>query len=330
MSTDPILKVSDLNLDLRKDGVYVPLLQNISFEIEKGEVLALVGESGCGKSVCSVALTRLLPSGLFRFSGGEVVFEGKNLLKINAEELRNIRGSRISYVFQEPFSALNPLQKIKDQMSESFLVHGLGTRKQAEEKAEYLLSAVGITDVKMRMNCYPHQLSGGILQRVGIGMSLMCDPKLLIADEPTSALDVTVQAQLLELLLKLKREFDLSVLFISHDFGLVSHIADRICVLYAGRIAEIGTVDQVLDVPRHPYTKDLLDSLPSRFSRTGEFRPIEGRVPTPGNYPKGCHYANRCRSAFSNCELSKPNLKSSHAPEHLSACFLDESEEVPA
>ena len=328
MSSDPILSVSNLNLDLKKDGAYVPLLQDISFQIQKGEVLSLVGESGCGKSVCSLALTKLLPAELFRYSSGEVLFEGKNLLKVEPDSLRDLRGTGISYVFQEPFSSLNPLQKIKAQMSESFLLHGLGNRKEAEEKAEYLLAAVGITDVKMRMDCYPHQLSGGILQRVGIGMALMCDPKLLIADEPTSALDVTVQAQLLELLLKLKTDFNLSVLFISHDFGLVSHIANRICVLYAGRMAEIGSVDQVLDHAKHPYTRDLLESLPSHFSGTGQFKPIEGRVPAAGNYPQGCHYSNRCRSAFGPCETSKPPLKATEEANHLSACFLEETEEA--
>ncbi len=328
MNSDYILTVSDLSLELKKDGVFVPLLEDISFQIKKGEVLALVGESGCGKSICSVALTRLLPANVFRFTKGEVIFNGEDLLKVDPETLRKIRGKEISYVFQEPFSSLNPLQKIKDQMAEPFLIHGLGSRKEAEEKAEYLLASVGITDIKMRMSCYPHQLSGGILQRVGIGMSLMCDPQLLIADEPTSALDVTVQAQLLELLLKLKQEFNLSVLFISHDFGLVSHVADRICVLYAGRTAEIGTVDEVLDHPAHPYTKDLLNSLPSRFSSTGIYRPIEGRVPSPGNYPSGCHYSNRCQSAFGDCHISKPILKRQNQPDHLSACFLAQTEEV--
>ncbi|TGK07254.1 ABC transporter ATP-binding protein [Leptospira semungkisensis] len=328
MNRENILTVNDLNLELLKEGQYVPLLENISFDIKKGETLALVGESGCGKSVCSVALTKLLPLNLFRYSKGEVLFEDKDLLKASSDTLRNIRGNKIAYIFQEPFSALNPLLKIKEQMCEAFLSHELGSRKEAEEKAEYLLASVGITDIKMRMNCYPHQLSGGILQRVGIGMSLMCDPELLIADEPTSALDVTVQAQLVDLLLRLKEKLSLSVLFISHDFGLVSHIADRICVLYAGRIAEIGTVDDVLDHPSHPYTKDLLNSLPSQFAKTGVFKPIEGRVPSPGNYPKGCHYSNRCRYTFGECENSKPILKDRNAHKHLSACFLDDKKEA--
>ncbi|TGL62823.1 ABC transporter ATP-binding protein [Leptospira sarikeiensis] len=328
MSSEIILKVSDLNLELSKEGIFVPLLENINFEIRKGEVLALVGESGCGKSVCSSAITKLLPKEFFRYASGEILFNGEDLLKVDQETLRKIRGRKISYVFQDPFSSLNPLSKIKNQMTEGFLNQGLGTYKEAIEKAEYLLGAVGITDIKLRLDCYPHQLSGGILQRVGIGMSLMCDPELLIADEPTSALDVTVQAQLLDLLLKLKEKMNLSVLFISHDFGLVSHIADRICVLYAGRISELGTVDQVLDTPNHPYTKDLLDSLPSHFSQTGVFRPIEGKLPSPGNYPKGCHYSDRCDSVFSHCKTTKPILKNTDITGHLSACFLNDKKEL--
>nr|WP_210409319.1 ABC transporter ATP-binding protein [Leptospira fletcheri] len=322
ISEETILSVTDLSLELRTENGYVPLLQDLSFRMEKGKVLALVGESGCGKSVCSMALTKLLPKDLFRFTGGEVLFESRNLLTLASKELESVRGRNISYVFQEPFSSLDPLQKIGDQMTEGFLIHSMGSRKEGEEKAEYLLSSVGITDVKLRMNSYPHQLSGGILQRVSIAAALMCDPKLLIADEPTSALDVTVQAQLVELLLKLKDAFGLSVLFISHDFGLVSHIADQICVLYAGRVAEIGSTDSVIESPSHPYTRDLLNSLPSRFTATGAFRTIEGRVPPPGSYPRGCHYQNRCSSAFDRCESSKPNLLIAGSPEHYSACYL--------
>ncbi|PJZ71154.1 dipeptide/oligopeptide/nickel ABC transporter ATP-binding protein [Leptospira perolatii] len=319
----PILEVSNLSVELSTPNGYVPILEEISFSLGKGKVLALVGESGCGKSVCSSSLTRLLPAGLFRTSSGTVMYDGNtDLLKVDSTKLHELRGKEISYIFQEPFSSLNPLQKIRHQMTEGFVLHGLGDRKAAEEKAEYLLSSVGITDVKLRMDSYPHQQSGGILQRVCIAMALMCDPKLLIADEPTSALDVTVQAQLVDLLLNLKDRFGLSVLFISHDFGLVSNIADSICVLYAGRISELGPTDSVIDSPFHPYTKGLLNSLPSRFSKTGEFRPIEGRVPTAGSYPKGCHYQNRCPSAFGPCVLEKPKLLSVSDQSHLSACFL--------
>ncbi|EQA34782.1 oligopeptide/dipeptide transporter, C-terminal domain protein [Leptospira inadai serovar Lyme str. 10] len=321
-ANDVILSVSNLSLDLRTEIGYVPLLQNLSFQLEKGKVLALVGESGCGKSICSLALTKLLPLDLFRVAGGEILFESQNLLTLPSKKLEKIRGKDIAYVFQEPFSSLDPLQKIKDQMTEGYLIHSVGSRKEAEQKAEYLLSSVGITDVTMRMESYPHQLSGGILQRVCIAMALMCNPKLLIADEPTSALDVTVQAQLVELLLKLKGEFGLSVLFISHDFGLVSHIADKICVLYAGNVSEIGETDSVIEFPSHPYTQDLLNSLPSRFITTGAFKTIEGRVPSPGSYPPGCHYQNRCRSAFQRCRESKPELYPTNRTEHLSSCFL--------
>lgn len=302
-----VLDVRNFSLDLATPGGNLPVLQDIHFHIRKGEFLSLVGESGCGKSVCSLALTRLLPKQLAVYRSGEVDFQGRNLLNLPADELRKIRGNDISYIFQEPFSSLNPLHRIEDQLVEGYLAHGLGGRTEALEKASYLLSRVGITDIQERMRSYPNQMSGGMLQRICIAMALMCDPILLIADEPTSAIDVTIQSQLIELLFELKSSMNLSVLFISHDVALVSRISDRIAVMYAGTMMESGTVDAVIDTPKHPYTQALLRAYPSLKEDTEELEPIPGMVPSLGDYPAGCHFSDRCRSVMECCHTAKPN-----------------------
>ncbi|TGL66253.1 ABC transporter ATP-binding protein [Leptospira kmetyi] len=325
----PLLQVKNFSLDLHSESKWLPVLQNLNFEIRKGEILSLIGESGCGKSLTSLALTRLIPSNISKVKSGEILYQGKDLLKLSSEELRKVRGKEIAYIFQEPFAALNPLLKIQEQMIEAYLMHVSQNRKEAIEKAEFLLSSVGITDIKERLYSYPNQMSGGILQRISIAMALMCDPSLLIADEPTSAIDVTIQAQLVELLLNLQKQNGMSILFISHDFGLVGTIADRIAVMYAGRIAELGDTDSVIDSPNHPYTEDLLRSIPSLAKTVEDLQPIHGIVPSPDQYPIGCHYSTRCKSVFNSCKESKPELftvKSEGEP-HLSACFLAKNRE---
>ncbi|MDV6237440.1 ABC transporter ATP-binding protein [Leptospira ellisii] len=320
----PLLEVRNFSLDLFSENRWLPVLQNLDFDIQKGEILSLIGESGCGKSLTSLAITRLIPSNISRVVSGEILYQGKDLLKLSAEELRRIRGKEISYVFQEPFAALNPLMKIRDQMIEGYLMHISENRNEALEKAEHLLASVGITDIKQRLYSYPNQMSGGILQRIGIAMALMCDPALLIADEPTSAIDVTIQAQLVQLLTELQKRNGMSILFISHDFGLVGTIARRIAVMYAGRIAELGDTDSVIDAPAHPYTIDLLSSIPSLAKTVDDLQPISGIVPSPDQYPGGCHYSTRCKSVFDPCKRSKPELfpLSSGNEPHASACFL--------
>ncbi|EMM71934.1 ABC transporter, ATP-binding protein [Leptospira weilii str. 2006001855] len=206
MTTLPLLQIKNFSLDLLSENRWLPVLQDLNFEVRQGEILSLVGESGCGKSLTSLALTRLIPSNISKVKSGEILYQGKDLLKLSSEEMRKIRGKEISYVFQEPFAALNPLLKIQDQMIEAYLMHISPNRKEALEKAEFLLSSVGITDIKQRLYSYPNQMSGGILQRISIAMALMCNPNLLIADEPTSAIDVTIQAQLVELLLNLQKQ----------------------------------------------------------------------------------------------------------------------------
>ncbi|MBW9231122.1 ABC transporter ATP-binding protein [Leptospira santarosai] len=329
MTAFPLLQIKNFSLDLLSENRWLPVLQDLNFEVKPGEILSLVGESGCGKSLTSLAITRLIPSNISKVKSGEILYQGKDLLKLSSEEMRKIRGKEIAYVFQEPFAALNPLLKIQDQMIEAYLMHVSSNRKEALEKAEFLLFSVGITDIKQRLYSYPNQMSGGILQRISIAMALMCDPTLLIADEPTSAIDVTIQAQLVELLLNLQKQNEMSILFISHDFGLVGTIANRIAVMYAGRIAEIGDTDSVIDSPRHPYTEDLLRSIPSLAKSVEDLQPIQGIVPSPDQYPIGCHYSTRCRAVMSLCNESKPTLFSirSDGEPHLSACFFAKNRE---
>ncbi len=323
---EKILGIENLNLDLNLGEVRIPILHNISFTVQKGEFVSLVGESGCGKSMCALAITRLLPSNLVTYKSGKIDFLGKDLLSISKEEIQKIRGNDIAYIFQEPFSSLNPLHKISDQLIEGFLIHGKGTRKEAIEKASYLLYRVGITDIPERLKSYPNQMSGGMLQRICIAMALMCDPILLIADEPTSAIDVTIQSQLIELLFELKREMNLSILFISHDIALVSSISDRIQVMYAGCIVESGSTDQVIDSALHPYTSALLLAYPSIQSQKQRLIPIPGMVPSPYDYPKGCHFQDRCKYTMDICREKKPELLSSdkEPSNHFVACFNQE------
>lgn len=317
-----ILDVKNLTLDLHSENTDLPVLQNLNFSIKKGEFLSLVGESGCGKSITALSLTKLLPKNLAIYHSGSVIFQGKDLFQSDSKELQAIRGNDIAYIFQEPFSSLNPLHKIRDQMTEGFLVHKKGSKEEAIQKAEYLLKRVGITDIKDRMNSYPNQMSGGMLQRISIAMALMCDPLLLIADEPTSAIDVTIQSQLIELLFELKKDMNLSVLFISHDIALVSNISDRITVMYAGCMVETGTVSEIIDMPQHPYTQALLRAYPSIKEDDRELEPIPGMVPTPQNFPMGCHFYERCPKALPKCNIRKPGEVSIHSDNHYVSCFL--------
>ncbi|PJZ84816.1 ABC transporter ATP-binding protein [Leptospira harrisiae] len=315
------IEVKDLSIQIKTDDGILPIVDNVSFHLAKGETMALVGESGCGKSITSLALTKLLPSNTTMYPTGSILFEGNDLLKSDPNHLRSVRGREISYVFQEPFSALNPLHKIGNQLIEGFLLHGLGSKEEAERKVVYLLERVGITDAKLRLNQYPNQFSGGMLQRVCIAMALMCDPKILIADEPTSAIDVTIQLQLIELLKELRKENGMSVLFISHDIGLVSHIADRIAVMYAGKIIEQGTVGEIIDHPKHPYTKALIAAYPTHENIGQKLVTIEGIVPSPKSYPTGCRFHTRCPEKLNICDKFVPS-EIKMTEKHSVDCFL--------
>lgn len=316
-----LLKLENLTIELINQEKSVYVLQNINFSLSPGEILSVVGESGCGKSLTSLALTRLLPEKIFHYHTGRILFEEKDILEFQDEELYNLRGGEIAYIFQDPFTSLNPIKKIKDQIVEPYILHISKNKKEALEKAEFLLSKVGITDIRNRLESYPGQMSGGILQRISIAMALMCNPKLLVADEPTSALDVTIQSQLVELLMEVRNETKMAILFISHDLGLVSSISDRILIMYAGEVVEIGSVDEVMDSPKHPYTRALLGTIPSIGSgKQSKLDTIPGIVPAPKDFPIGCHFYMRCSSAMEVCKVSDPDYSSTQTG--LVKCFL--------
>jgi peptide/nickel transport system ATP-binding protein len=319
-----VLKIEDLNLSLIQGQKEIPILLNISFEIFEGEVFSIAGESGCGKSLTSLAITKILPIQSFVYKTGKIVLNDIDLLKSSNSEISKIRGKEISYIFQDPFSSLNPLKKIKHQIIESYLIHISNNEKEALEKAEFLLNKIGITDIKTRLESYPNQMSGGILQRILIASALMCNPKLLIADEPTSALDVTIQAQLVELLISIQKETNMAILFISHDLPLISSFSNRIAIMYAGQIIEIGDSKKIITSPNHPYTKALIDSIPNGLNiMQKKLSIIDGIVPAPIDYPLGCHFYERCIHRFEKCLSNKPNLFKVNANQS-SACFLKE------
>jgi oligopeptide/dipeptide ABC transporter ATP-binding protein len=282
----------------------VVAVNDVSFEIRKGETLGLVGESGSGKSVTAFSIIRLVQEP-GRIVSGSIRFQGRDLLSIPEDEIRKVRGAGIGFVFQEPMAALNPVLKVGAHIAEALTVHGLASRSEARGRAVELLRAVKIVDPEKRFDDYPHQLSGGMRQRVMMAIALACRPPLLIADEPTTALDVTVQAQILDLLRDMKREFDLSLLLITHDLGVIAETADRVAVMYAGRIVEQGPVREIFRNPTHPYTRGLLASIPGE--RTGSrLRAIEGTVPNLAALPRGCAFAPRCRERIDVCDETQP------------------------
>jgi oligopeptide/dipeptide ABC transporter ATP-binding protein len=276
----------------------------VSFEIRRGETLGLVGESGSGKSVTAFSILRLLPPA-GRITAGQVIFQGRDLLTLSEREMCGVRGAGIGLVFQEPMAALNPVMRVGAQVAEALVVHGMAGKREARERAIALLQAVKIVDPQKRVDDYPHQLSGGMRQRVMLAVALACKPPLVIADEPTTALDVTVQAQILDLLREMKRAFDLSLLLITHDLGVIAEVADRVAVMYAGRIVEQGPVRAIFRAPAHPYTRGLLASIP--HGRAGQrLTVIEGVVPSLSALPPGCAFAPRCSERRPDCERAVP------------------------
>jgi peptide/nickel transport system ATP-binding protein len=284
----------------------IPVVDAVDFDVRRGEVLALVGESGCGKSVSALSLLRLVPRPGRIEPQSRVVFEGRELLGLPVPEMREVRGAAIAMIFQEPMTALNPVQTVGAQVMEAIRLHERVSRGEARRRVEQLFERVGIPDPRARVGSYPHELSGGLKQRVMIAMAVAMRPRLLIADEPTTALDVTVQAQILELLRELQRELDTAIVLITHDLGVVNELADRGAVMYAGRIAERGTRLDVLGSPRHPYTQGLLRSMPARAVRGLRLEEIPGVVPAPGEWPAGCRFAPRCPKAFAPCAEQVP------------------------
>ncbi len=305
------------------DGV-VRAVDGVSYDLEEGETLGLVGESGCGKSVSALSLMRLIPDPPGRIVNGEVMLDGEDILKIDMDEMRNIRGAKMSMVFQEPMTSLNPVLTIERQLTETLQLHkGMG-RVESRREGVDLLARVGIPDPEQRIKQYPHQFSGGMRQRVMIAMALSCSPRLIIADEPTTALDVTIQAQILELMKSLTTEFGVALIVITHNLGVVARYADRVNIMYAGRIIERGSAREIYSNPRHPYTVGLLRSVPRLdLPRRAKLDPIEGQPPDLVNLPEGCSFRARCRWAIDKCATDTPILDET-SPDHWSACWRSE------
>ena len=303
MTVEPLLSVRDLRVWFFTDQGEAKAVDGVSFDVREGETLGIVGESGCGKTVTSLALLGLLPEPPARImDGSSVRFRGQELVGADEKQLRALRGNEISMVFQEPMSSLNPVFSVGDQIGEALRLHRGMNRRAARAEAVRLLDEVGIPEPARRVDEYPHQLSGGMRQRVMIAMAISCGPKLLLADEPTTALDVTIQAQILELLAELRRTLGMAVLLITHDLGVVAEVCDRVAVMYAGQVVETGTVEDIFVRPAHPYTRGLLGSLPSVGGAGGRLVSIAGTVPSPLHWPEGCRFRARCGLAGDGCE----------------------------
>lgn len=307
-----LLKVEDLSVSFDTLHGSVKVLDGISFEVGEGEIVGLIGESGSGKSVSAFAVMQLLgEQGCI--DSGSVRFNGTDLASLSATEISKVRGKDVSMIFQEPMTSLNPVFTVGSQISEALTTHLGLSRKAANDRAVELLTEVGIPTAAARINEYPHQLSGGMRQRVMIAMALACRPKLLIADEPTTALDVTIQAQILDLLGNLRAESNLAILLITHDFGVIAEVAQRVIVMYAGQVVEVANVDDIFSSPLHPYTKQLMKSIPKITERCKVLPVIPGSAPAPTNLPSGCRFHDRCPSATDKCSTEKQQLRTVHA-----------------
>ncbi|OLS98660.1 ABC transporter [Pseudonocardia sp. CNS-004] len=290
---DPLLAVDGLTIDLTGPGGQPGLVQDVTFAVHGGESVALIGESGCGKTMTAMAVLGLLPAG-FRVTGGSIRFQGRDLLACSEREKRSVRGRSIGAIFQEPMSSLNPTMRVGDQIAEARRLHLREHRKVARRRARELLDRVGIPNAERRLDSYPHELSGGMQQRVMIASAIACDPELVLADEPTTALDVTIQAEILELLRDLRREQGIAVLLVTHDLGVVADFCDRVVAMYAGSVVERSGVERLFDRPAHPYTRALLDAIPQTERPRTVLPVIRGRVPPAGQFPPGCRFEPRC------------------------------------
>ncbi len=328
MSSSPLLKIDNLSTFFHTEENVVKSVRNVSLTIQPGETLALVGESGCGKSVTALSAMRLIAMPPGKFESGRILFKGQDLLQASEIEMQKIRGNEISMIFQEPMTSLNPIFTVGDQIMETILLHQDKTRSQAKELALQVLQQVAMPSPESRMDQYPHELSGGMKQRVMIAMAIVCKPALLIADEPTTALDVTIQAQILDLLDQLRQTTQMAILLITHNLGIVAQYADRVAVMYAGKVVETAPVVELFSSPAHPYTRGLLNSLP-KDNPGIKLETIPGSVPHPAYLPEGCAFHPRCPEKLDKCVAQIPSLESI-APRnpHLAACWLHES--IPA
>ncbi|MDR7244957.1 MULTISPECIES: ABC transporter ATP-binding protein [Priestia] len=312
---EKMIQIKNLHVQFSTYGGQVQAVRGVSFDLHKGETLAIVGESGCGKSVTSQSIMRLIPTPPGRITSGSILFKGQDLTKLSEKKMRDIRGADISMIFQDPMTALNPTLRVGEQISENIMQHENISKEKAKEKAFEMLELVGIPNPKERLKQYPHEFSGGMRQRIVIAMALVCNPEVLIADEPTTALDVTIQAQILELFKNIQQKTDVSIVLITHDLGVVAQVADRVAVMYAGKIVEIGTRRDIFYTPQHPYTKGLLRSVPRLDLYESELVPIAGSPPDLFAPPSGCSFAPRCPYVMEVCDRMYPvstKLKESH------------------
>jgi oligopeptide/dipeptide ABC transporter ATP-binding protein len=317
----PLLAVEDLQVGIRSARGTFQAIEEVGFTLAEGEVLGLVGESGCGKSITAPAVMGLLPQPVARVTAGHVWFDGTDLAALSNEQMRHMRGDQLGMIFQEPMTSLNPVYKVGDQLVEALREHRPVGRGEAWREAVDMLDIVGIPAARDRASAYPHELSGGMRQRVMIAMALICRPKLLIADEPTTALDVSTQAQILDLLLSLKRDLGMAIMMITHDLGVVAEVADRVAVMYAGRIVETAGVFDLFRSPRHPYTDALLRSIPRLDSELDRLVAIEGTVASPLDRPSGCSFRDRCPRATNRCADAVPPLDTL-TEGHQARCFF--------
>ncbi|AOM82913.1 ABC transporter ATP-binding protein [Salisediminibacterium beveridgei] len=324
----PVLEVNHLHTYFFTDSGVVPAVEDVSFHINKGEVLGIVGESGCGKSVTSLSVMGLVPSPPGKIVDGEIIYRGsgnidteEDLVKVTPKRIRQIRGNKIAMIFQEPMTSLDPLFSIGNQISEALFNHTTLSKQEARQKSIGMLKLVGIPRAEAIVDEYPHQLSGGMRQRVMIAIAMSCDPEILIADEPTTALDVTIQAQILEIMKRLNKEQGTAIMLITHDLGVVAEICDRVSVMYAGQVVEEADVRTILKEPKHPYTQGLIKSLPKIYGREKRLYSIPGNVPKPGSIQNGCRFADRCPEVFDRCRQESPELLSI-GEGHQCRCFL--------
>jgi len=318
--SEPVLRIEDLFIEFEMKSGSLQAINGISLDVHRGEIFGIVGETGCGKSITGLSVLQLLPK-TARVTNGKIELEGIDILSQSEEQMRQIRGSQVAMIFQDPTQSLNPVFSVGQQMDRVIRVHMDISKAEAEELAEEMLTAVGLPDVARIHKSYPHELSGGMKQRVMIAMALSCRPSLLIADEPTTALDVTIQAQILTLLKRLQDRFDIAIMFITHNLGVVAQVCDRVAVLYAGRVVEAAATDTIFTAPHHPYTKGLMDAVPRPGSRGQHLTAIPGNVPANPGAVVGCAFASRCAYVMDQCREQRPAAVSV-GPDHESACFL--------
>ncbi|MBM7716146.1 peptide/nickel transport system ATP-binding protein [Bacillus thermophilus] len=319
-----LLEITNLKTFFFVDDRQIPAVNGVDLYINEGETLGIVGESGCGKSVTSLSVMRLLSHTPGKIVGGTIRFKGKNLLSLSENEMRQIRGNEMAMIFQEPMTSLNPVYKIGEQIGEAVKLHLKYDKKKTREHVINMLKQVGIPRAEEIIHEFPHQLSGGMRQRAMIAMAMSCNPTLLIADEPTTALDVTIQAQILELMKKLKKEKRTAIMLITHDLGIVAEMCDRVVVMYAGQVVEEADVIELFENPKHPYTKGLLNSIPTLGQKADRLESIPGNVPTPANMPKGCKFSPRCTKVMDVCKEQNPELLPI-STRHRCRCFLYEN-----